>query len=343
MTHVANGVIENTTVNGYPSSMVIDSSRNIVISDDGNQCLSSLLRIRMTLSEKVAISHNCIFGMSISSSINVSLTDNLVYGAGLSLDIGGSSGVVVSGNAIPGCDCVSVAVGSSHHIKFSQNTIGGDNPLFVNHSSFVEISDNQLEGSYNYLIDLNDCSDVSVQGNQAQATPDYGILRVNACQRVSISNNIFGPPGWSHGDFNLLQVSYSKNITITANYLNSSATAIDISDSSSMLVNENIIELNARGVVLNRTMDIRVFHHNFLHNTVQAIDHQGTNNTWDNGYPSAGNYWTDYTGTDLDHDGIGDTPYVFSDNQDRFPLMLPFAANNDQSTVSEIAFPLHQI
>jgi hypothetical protein len=52
-------------------------------------------------------------------------------------------------------------------------------------------------------------------------------------------------------------------------------------------------------------------------------------NTWDNGYPSGGNYWSDYNGTDLysgpgqnitGSDSIGDTPYVINaNNRDRYP------------------------
>lgn len=39
-----------------------------------------------------------------------------------------------------------------------------------------------------------------------------------------------------------------------------------------------------------------------------------------------GNYWDDYTGTDADNDGIGDTPYriYYSDINDEYPLMERF-------------------
>jgi hypothetical protein len=56
-------------------------------------------------------------------------------------------------------------------------------------------------------------------------------------------------------------------------------------------------------------------------------------NTWDNGYPSGGNYWSDNGGADsysasyqneTGSDGIGDAPYVIdSNNTDRYPLMGP--------------------
>jgi len=56
----------------------------------------------------------------------------------------------------------------------------------------------------------------------------------------------------------------------------------------------------------------------------------GSPNTWDNGYPSGGNYWSDYqtnypTAAEIDGSGIWNTPYVIdSNNRDNYPLMNPW-------------------
>ena len=81
-----------------------------------------------------------------------------------------------------------------------------------------------------------------------------------------------------------------------------------------------------------------VFHNNFINNMpYQAIGAPRASNNYDNGYPSGGNYWSNYNGTDLYNgpsqnetgsDGIGDTAFiVFPDSQfgviDNYPLMGP--------------------
>ena len=65
----------------------------------------------------------------------------------------------------------------------------------------------------------------------------------------------------------------------------------------------------------------RISHNNFYGNCVQAYD-KGDSNVWDDGYPSGGNYWSDYIGVDANRDGLGDVVYaISSNNSDRYPLM----------------------
>jgi len=110
-------------------------------------------------------------------------------------------------------------------------------------------------------------------------------------------------------------------------------------------VHSNTIQNNYYGIsvsYLTRKGDNKIYHNNFINNT-QHIWHGFPgqppypipNNTWDNGYPSGGNYWSNYTGIDLHSgsdqdetgsDSIGDTPYVIDENNvDYYPLMAPYS------------------
>ncbi len=78
----------------------------------------------------------------------------------------------------------------------------------------------------------------------------------------------------------------------------------------------------------------QVYHNNFIENTKQAFDNGA--NFWDNGYPSGGNYWSDWTTPDNydgpvtpqttgSPDGIVDFPQVINGgfNLDYYPLAEP--------------------
>jgi len=72
-----------------------------------------------------------------------------------------------------------------------------------------------------------------------------------------------------------------------------------------------------------------IFHNNVISNAVQTGILGSPVNAWDDGYPSGGNYWSDYAGGDANGDGIGDTPYAVDvNNVDRYPLMQPFSPHD---------------
>jgi parallel beta-helix repeat protein len=105
---------------------------------------------------------------------------------------------------------------------------------------------------------------------------------------------------------------------------------------------ENEIKNNYCGVSFINSSKNKFYHNNFINNTQQAWTN--SINVWDDGYPSGGNYWSDYAGADYRQglnqdvngsDGIGDIECSIEDNnKDRYPLMGTFSDFNATSEYS---------
>lgn len=180
----------------------------------------------------------------------------------------------------------------------------------------------------------------TVTHNRIFDTTESGILIENANPTLGFEDQI----SWNHIEMTLDPIGINRGISIEIsagtsvihNTLVGNYYGIYSQTSSGLMINNNdILKSESYGVYLTATSVSRVDHNNFIDNTMgpshQAFD-DGSTNQWDSGYPSGGNYWSDYNGVDLmwgplqdqpDPDGIGDTPYSIEggSNSDAYPLM----------------------
>jgi len=179
-----------------------------------------------------------------------------------------------------------------------------------------------------YGIALSHSNNNSVAGNSITNNNYYGIELYESSNNNSVVENSITNNRVS------IFVFESNNNSVAGNSITNNGYGIEVVGSSNTSIVGNSITNNSYGFWLNVANNNRFYHNNFIDNTQQAS--YSSINVWDDGYPSGGNYWSDYTDVDLysgpyqnetGSDGIWDHPYVIDDNnRDRYPLMKPWSA-----------------
>lgn len=146
---------------------------------------------------------------------------------------------------------------------------------------------------------------------------------------------------------------YSSSLTyshISANTLANSSTGImsDTYQDTNLVYSGNNVYNDTVAFVVKGIESMLFYHNNFVNYTSYQITGSSGNATWDNGYPSGGNYWYTYEGNDIysgpfqnltGSDGIGDVQFnVTVNNIDHYPLMNEWTSPN--VTFVESGLPL---
>jgi parallel beta-helix repeat protein len=360
---LGNSVSGNNITNSQFGIDLADSSSNLI---SGNNITSSLYGISVSFSSSNNnISVNTItnngYGVDLSGSSNNSISLNTITNNGNGgVRLGGSSDNTIEGNSIAYSGDKGIRLySSSNNNTISGNSITANNGggIYLDDSSSNVISGNNIGDSPNEHIALlyssnnniisgnsltNSTADVGIYlygcslnsffGNNITSNADSGI-RIDSSSDSTVSENNISE------NLNGIYLFYSSNITISKNDItanNVTGIVIDLSDNNTVNGN-NIMTNKEYGVDFNSASN-KFFHNNFINNTVQ-VRVPNYNNTWDNGYPSGGNFWSDYLtrypdATEIDHTGIGDTAYeINANNIDHYPFMIPYETTPPTMTI----------
>jgi nitrous oxidase accessory protein len=183
-------------------------------------------------------------------------------------------------------------------------------------------------GNFTVDIDISSSSNITVTNNNLSSA-QVGVNFYSSFGNM-FSNNIITSTWYGLG-----VDSSSGNVFSDNNITHCSRSGIILQDSSNNIFAQNNLDLNNFNIKFyslyfpNSTAGNSFFHNNFLFGIYGGPSSQISNDNnltqiWDNDHE--GNYWSDYNGTDANHDGIGDTPYVIdANNTDHYPLMAPYA------------------
>jgi len=267
------------------------------------------------------------------------ITANSVCGVELdySANCNSISGNNITANSVCG---VELDYSSNNSISGNKITNNGDGILLYS-SSNNGMSGNNIGQNSGEGIDLESSSNNDISGNNITQNDDDGILLEYSSNNGMSGNNITANSVCG------VELDYSSNNSITRNDITQNdEEGIDLESSSNNGISGNNITANDYyGIYLGFSYNNTAYHNDFVDNTNQAVTYNSTG-SWDNGYPSGGNYWSNYNGKDLycgpyqnmtGSDGIGDSPYVIdSNNTDHYPLMQPWTGLLHDVAVTDV-------
>jgi len=310
-----NNSLRGNVVSGaeYGIQLSYYSSNNII---SGNTAINNLFG---------GICLNGNSGNNIIAYNNVSLN-------GRGILLGGFGNNTIYDNNVSSNSGDGILLSSSNNVLYS-NIISSNGYYGIrfyrsnNNILYGNNASNNVEGIMVYESNYNNFTSNTASFNA------YGIHLVY----YSKNNVLTGNTVLSNGDGIRLIQSCDKNTLVFNNVSLNSEHGIRLWNSFNNVLTGNTVLKNSYGILFEAYSSNNVFFHNNFINNTQQVNSDGSPNTWDNGYPSGGNYWSDYTGKDLYYgphqnltgaDGIGDDPYTINaDNQDRYPLMNPWVVH----------------
>ena len=320
-------IVANNTISNFTVGIDVFSNRTCIT--DNNLINNTYSGISLFTSSNSTISGNKItnsffYGIDVSNSDNVLISDNIVANNsvyGINSNYG--KNVSVFHNTVDNNPC-------GIEFNYLENSFCANNTITNSSENGINI----MAYASNNLISYNNVNNCS-----------FGIV-LNQSSKNTYKNNIV-----NYNEFGVFLYGVQCFNVITKNEIRNNGIGVELYGFSqgktyapfeNWVVGNNISENTICGIYATIfTKSNYVYYNNFIDNDQNAFD-KG-NNIW---YKlkivgkSMGNYWDDYTGSDHNGDGIGDTPYDIPPlpfrNKDRYPCMEPIDIENTASSYSEL-------
>ncbi len=201
--------------------------------------------------------------------------------------------------------------------NFTNNVIqnnSGDG-IYLNRSQYCVLTNNFICNNSGDGITVRTGGYNQYYYNYITNNSGYGLL-MSGGSWTNVSFNIIRNNSYSGLDLSSIDFSWITNNTFDFNL----GAGIITMSSDYNLITKNQMFNNSYGISLSLSYNSKI-HKNYFggNNYENAFDSSAGGNLWNTS--TAGNYWTNYTGSDVNNDGIGDTAHSFSGEVDSKPIM----------------------
>jgi parallel beta-helix repeat protein len=333
----------SNTVNGKPVYYLVNAENQIIDSTSNAGYVAAINSSGITVRDLTM--RNSSQGVLFYCTNDSRIENVGIYNSGYGIMLDDSHGNYVANNTMNSTYGFAICLSSSSDNTLQSNTVNSTCEVAIGlyYSSDNNLISNTINQTGGFAV-LLESSGRNTLKNNIVNSDCLGILAIGYVREdynnsIGTSNRFNGKP--VHYYYNLhdatirgldtthLTVACSDNVTIKNNNIRGGDIVFlpFLNDST---ITGNTVQDNYLGTYLyTRSSNNTLYHNNFINNTREgnAYD-EGIYNQWNSS--STGNYWSDYTSNDTDHDGIGDDPYSIQGSAgsvDRYPLMQPWGTS----------------
>ena len=246
--------------------------------------------------------------------------------------VNGLDGAVIEGNDIANCSYNGVVVMSCGNVRIENNSLRhcGRGIYLQDNNSDVSISGNDVSDCYaGVTFAIHKFWYQKDADSPMQEFDYYQMERLTVRDNYLHNNTGYG----IHCNLTSTQPHPISFLTATNNTIVQNGVGLFLKQTLDAMVSGNRFALNVAGMYSLDNMGARIWGNSFFNNLLQAHDDYNTASFWNVGYPTGGNNWSDYVGSDEfsgpsqdipGSDGIGDVPHViYVSARDDYPLAIP--------------------